>query len=76
MTSERYLFAARLSISVALAAGFSLWLGWEKPTWAMFAVTYCALGDEGESLRKGQMRILATLWGGGMSLLYTLAAAS
>ena len=65
------MFAARLSVSVVIAAGFSLWLGWEKPVWAMFAVIYCALGDEGESLHKGTLRILATFMGGGMSLLIT-----
>lgn len=71
MTSERYLFALRIAISVVIAAGVSLWLGWERPMWAMFGVIYPALGQSGESLHKGMMRVGATFLGGGLSLLFT-----
>lgn len=37
----------------------------------MFAVIFCALGDEGESYHKGIMRILATILGCSMSLVFT-----
>ncbi len=37
----------------------------------MFAVIYCALGTEGESLHKGLMRALATFMGCAVSLLFT-----
>ncbi|MFV0436896.1 MAG: FUSC family protein [Desulfopila sp.] len=70
MNSERFLFATRLAVSVVVAVGLSLALGWEKPIWAMFAVIYCALGDKGESYHKGLMRVLATLMGGCLSLVF------
>lgn len=65
------MFALRVSVSVVIAAGLSLWFGWERPMWAMFAVIYCALGAEGESLHKGLLRTLATFIGCAMSLIFT-----
>ncbi|MCB1776900.1 MAG: FUSC family protein [Candidatus Competibacteraceae bacterium] len=53
-----------------IAVGLSLALAWDEPKWAMFAVIYCALGNEGESFHKGLMRILATFMGGGLSLVF------
>ena len=71
MKSYRFRFAARLATSVVIAVGLSLALGWERPMWAMFAVIFCDLGDEGESLHKGTMRILGTFLGCALSLLFT-----
>lgn len=71
MIPARYMFALRIAISTVIAAGLSLSFGWERPMWAMFGVMFCALGDEGESLHKGTMRLLATCVGGGLSLIFT-----
>ncbi len=71
MIPQKYFFALRIAISVVIAAGLSLAFGWERPMWAMFAVVFCALGDEGESLHKGVLRLLATVLGGTLSIVFT-----
>lgn len=70
MDTGRVLFAARLAVAVVIAVGLSLALAWDEPKWAMFAVIYCTLESEGESLHKGLMRILATFMGGALSLVF------
>lgn len=70
MNSERFLFATRLAVAVVIAVGLSLAFSWDEPKWAMFAVIYCALENEGESFHKGLMRILATFMGGSLSLVF------
>ncbi len=48
---------------MAISFGIALQLGWEKPSWAGFAVAMISLSTAGQSINKGAMRMLGTLVG-------------
>ena len=56
---------ARHAFKVAIALVLTYWLalqwGWINPYWAGFAVLFCSLTTQGESLNKMMMRILGTV---------------
>jgi uncharacterized membrane protein YccC len=55
--------AAKVGLAMVVAFGVALQLGWINPYWAGFAVTFCSLTTQGESLVKIVLRICGTLFG-------------
>ena len=53
--------AVKTSLAVVIAFGISLWMDWDRPYWAAFAVAFISLDTTGASLNKGVMRMLGTL---------------
>jgi uncharacterized membrane protein YccC len=53
--------AIKIGLSMAIAMGIALWMDWEKPYWAGFAVAMISLDTAGQSLNKAAMRMLGTL---------------
>ncbi len=53
--------AIKTGLAMAISYGIALHLGWEKPSWAGFAVAMISLSTAGQSLNKGAMRMLGTL---------------
>ena len=53
--------AIKTGLAMTIAYGISLWMGWENPYWAGFAVAMISLSTVGQSLNKGAMRMLGTL---------------
>jgi len=59
--STRSKEAIKTALAMTIAYGISLWMGWDKPYWAGFAVAVISLATTGQSLNKGAMRMLGTL---------------
>ena len=53
----------KLAVAMVLAYGISLWMDWNNPFWAGFAVAFCGLGSTGESISKGLLRLCGTALG-------------
>jgi len=51
----------KTALAITIAMGIALWMDWEKPYWAGFAVALISLPMEGQSLNQGAMRMLGTL---------------
>ncbi len=51
----------KTALAITIAMGIALWMDWEKPYWAGFAVAFISLPMEGQSLNQGAMRMLGTL---------------
>ncbi|WP_064607177.1 FUSC family protein [Photobacterium sp. J15] len=64
MISERCKLPLKVALALTLAIVSALWLGWDKPYWAAFAVIVMAATEtSGHSLRKGRHRVLGTIAG-------------
>ena len=59
--STRAKEAIKTALAITIAMGIALWMDWEKPYWAGFAVAFISLPMEGQSLNQGAMRMLGTL---------------
>ena len=46
---------------MAIAYGIALYMDWEKPYWAGFAVAFVSLATVGQSLNKAALRMLGTI---------------
>jgi uncharacterized membrane protein YccC len=55
--------ATKVGLAMVVAFGIALQLGWINPYWAGFAVTFCSLTTQGESLIKIVLRICGTVLG-------------
>jgi uncharacterized membrane protein YgaE (UPF0421/DUF939 family) len=55
--------AAKVGLAMVVAFAIALQLGWINPYWAGFAVTFCSLTTQGESLVKIVLRICGTVLG-------------
>ncbi len=64
MVSERCKLPLKVATALSLAIVGALWLGWDKPYWAGFAVVVMSVTETtGHSLRKGRHRLVGTLIG-------------
>jgi len=61
--SPRFKLAFKTSLAMVIAYGIAMSMGWEKPSWAAFAVSFCSLSTVGDSVQKGLQRIAGTLFG-------------
>ena len=59
--SPRAKEAIKTALAMTIAYGIALWMDWDKPIWAGFAVAFISLSTVGQSLNKGGMRMLGTL---------------
>jgi uncharacterized membrane protein YccC len=62
--------AIKTALAMVIAIGIALAMNWPKPYWAGFAVAMISLSTTGQSLNKGTMRMLGTLVGAVMALLF------
>ncbi|MGF1687843.1 FUSC family protein [Photobacterium japonica] len=70
MISQRARLPLKVATALCLAIVTALWLGWERPYWAAFAVIVMAATETaGHSLRKGRHRLLGTLFGVVMAIV-------
>jgi uncharacterized membrane protein YccC len=53
--------ATKTALAMVIAYAISLWMGWENPKWAGFAVAMISLPMAGQSLNKGALRMMGTL---------------
>ena len=53
--------AIKTALAMVIAYAISLWMGWENPKWAGFAVAFISLPMAGQSLNKGALRMMGTL---------------
>jgi uncharacterized membrane protein YccC len=60
--STRAKEAIKTGLAMAIAFGIALQMGWDKPYWAGFAVAMISLSTAGQSLNKGVLRLLGTLY--------------
>lgn len=64
MLNPRCILPLKVAIALTLAIVSGLWLGWERPYWAGFAVVVMAATEtSGHSLKKGRHRLVGTLIG-------------
>ncbi len=54
--------AIKTALAMTIAYGIALAMDWDKPMWAGFAVAFISLSTVGQSLNKGAMRMLGTLF--------------
>lgn len=59
--SARFKEAFKTALAMAIAYGIALWMDWDRPYWAGFAVAFISLATVGQSLNKGAMRMFGTL---------------
>jgi uncharacterized membrane protein YccC len=59
--STRAKEAIKTALAMVIAYAISLWMGWENPKWAGFAVAFISLPMAGQSLNKGALRMVGTL---------------
>ena len=62
MLSQRTKEAIKTALAMTIAYGIALAMDWDKPMWAGFAVAFISLSTVGQSLNKGAMRMLGTLF--------------
>ncbi|MCQ1058038.1 FUSC family protein [Photobacterium sp. ZSDE20] len=64
MLNQRCILPLKVAIALTLAIVSALWLGWDRPYWAGFAVVVMAATEtSGHSLKKGRHRLVGTLLG-------------
>ena len=68
--STRSKEAIKTALAMTIAYAISLWMGWNKPYWAGFAVAVISLATTGQSLNKGAMRMLGTLATTAVALIF------
>jgi len=61
--STRTKEAIKTGLAMTIAYGIALYMDWEKPYWAGFAVAMISLSTVGQSLNKAALRMLGTLVG-------------
>ena len=66
----RAIHAAKVAFGVVLVYWLAMQWGWQKPMWAGFAVIFCSLLSQGESLNKSALRLWGTVIGGVAALLF------
>ena len=59
--STRSKEAIKTGLAMTIAYGIALYMNWEKPYWAGFAVAFISLATTGQSLNKGALRMLGTV---------------
>ena len=59
--STRAKEAVKTGLAMTIAYGIALYMDWEKPYWAGFAVAFISLATVGQSLNKAALRMLGTL---------------
>jgi uncharacterized membrane protein YccC len=59
--STRVKEAIKTALAMTIAFGIALFMDWEKPYWAGFAVAFISLDTFGASFNKAAMRMLGTL---------------
>ena len=67
--STRAKEAIKTGLAIVVAYAIALYLGWEKPYWAGFAVAMVSLDTGGQSLNKATMRMLGTLVAGTVAFI-------
>jgi uncharacterized membrane protein YccC len=67
--STRTKESIKTALAMTIAYGIALQMDWDKPYWAGFAVAFISLSTVGQSLNKGAMRMLGTLFALVVSLL-------
>ncbi|MGF1727779.1 FUSC family protein [Photobacterium nomapromontoriensis] len=71
MISQRCKLPLKVATALSLVIVSALWLGWDRPYWAAFAVIVMAVTETtGHSLKKGRHRIIGTLCG--VAMAFTL----
>ena len=60
--SDRVKAAIKTALATVLAYGVALSMDWEHAYWAAFAVAFCTLSTVGESLNKGLLRLIGTVF--------------
>ncbi|WP_310619465.1 FUSC family protein [Flexibacterium corallicola] len=60
--------AIKVALAMVIAYAIALYMGWEKPMWAAFAVAFISLDTTGQSLNKGALRLAGTVLAGAVSL--------
>ncbi len=70
MLSTRVKESIKTALAMVIAYAIALYLGWEKPFWAGFAVAMISLDTAGASLNKAAMRMLGTLVAGAAALTF------
>ena len=60
--STRTKEAIKTALAMTIAYGIALSMDWDRPYWAGFAVAFISLSTVGQSLNKGAMRMLGTLF--------------
>ncbi|MFO1039936.1 MAG: FUSC family protein [Geminicoccaceae bacterium] len=61
--------ATKVGLAMVLAYGIAMWMDWDRPQWAGFAVAVLAVPMAGAALNRGLTRVLGTLAGCGIGLL-------
>jgi uncharacterized membrane protein YgaE (UPF0421/DUF939 family) len=59
----------KTALAMVIVYGFALWMDWDRPYWAGFAVAFTSLSTVGLSLNKGIRRLIGTLLAFVVSLL-------
>jgi uncharacterized membrane protein YccC len=59
--STRSKEAIKTALAMTIAYGIALYMDWEKPYWAGFAVAFTSLATVGQSFNKAALRMLGTL---------------
>jgi uncharacterized membrane protein YccC len=60
--------AIKTALAMTIVYGIALYMDWDKPYWAGFAVAFISLATIEQSLNKGFMRMLGTLVAGTVAL--------
>ena len=68
MLSTKAKEAIKTALAMTIAYGIALSMDWDKPMWAGFAVAFISLATVGQSLNKGAMRMMGTLFAVAVSL--------
>lgn len=68
-SSLRFQAAFKTALAITIAYGVALWMDWDKPMWAAFAVAVISLETVGQSLQKGALRLSGTFAAVGVAFL-------
>lgn len=60
--------AFKTALAMTIAYGIGLYMNWDRPYWAGFAVAFISLDTMGQSLNKGAMRFAGTIVGAVVAL--------
>jgi uncharacterized membrane protein YccC len=67
--SQRFKDAFKLALAMLFAYGIALAMDWGHAFWAGFAVAFCGLTGVGDSLNKGLLRVVGTVFGAAVGLV-------
>jgi uncharacterized membrane protein YccC len=68
--STRTKEAIKTALAMTIVYGIALYMDWDRPYWAGFAVAMISLSTVGQSLHKGALRMLGTLVGATAALIF------